>query len=478
MELNRKGFQVLNDEEMYRIHRDVLETLQQVGILVEDKESLDLLKKNGAKVDYDLRRAYLPYDLVKHSLDIKNGGYAFYNMQGEKAFQFGGYESTFATAGYFTSIIDKDGVEHQGTYEGALRHAKLVEVVDEMGVNVPAVQPCDITPVLQDVYMYKAALVGSSKPIHSLANSEGGAETIIEMAAEMSGGIENLESKPRIMFNLCTFSPLGIRQDGCEVIRAASKYNVPCIFSTGSMAGATAPVTLAGSLVEAFAEVIGHIVLAQCYKPGMRIGMLTATRIFDMKFAACTVATPEYPILKMASLQLAHFYNIPTVGIGIGADANTWDAQYGWEKLMNGLFSKMAGMNVINGLGTYSQLNRYSFEGTMLDLEVVRVINRICRGVEVNDFSLAAGVLEAEGVDGNFLYNMHTINNYKEEFMVPVLSDRATYLNYVERNGKNTIIDRAAKELEKAESKYNYTYGLEKEENLQKIIDSYAKNLK
>ena len=51
-----------------------------------------------------------------------------------------------------------------------------------------------------------------------------------------------------------------------------------------------------------------------------------------MKFAACTVATPEYPILKMASLQMAHYYGIPTVGIGISADANTFDAQYGWEK--------------------------------------------------------------------------------------------------------------------------------------------------
>lgn len=478
MELKKNGFQVLNDEEVYRIHRDVLETLQQVGIMVEDKASLDLLRQNGARIDYDLHRAYLPYELVKHSLDVMNGGYAFYNMQGEKAFQFGGYESTFATAGYFTSIVDKDGVEHQGTYDLALRHSKLVEVVDEMGVNVPAVQPCDIPAELQDVYMYKAALVGSGKPVHSLANSEKGAETIIEMAAEMSGGMESLIEKPRIMFNLCTFSPLGIRQDGCEVIRASAKYNVPCIFSTGTMAGATAPVTLAGSLVEAFAEVIGHIVLAQCYRPGMRIGMLTASRIFDMKYAACTVATPEYPVLKMASLQLAHYYGIPTVGIGISADSNTWDAQYGWEKLMNGLFSMQAGMNVINGLGTFSQLNRYSFEATALDLEIVKVIKRICRGIEVNDFSLAADVLEKEGVRSEFLFNSHTIDNYKNEFMMPVISDRAPYPTYVNRGGKNTIIDRAAKQLEKLEKSYKYTYGMEKEEELQKIIDRHAKSLK
>lgn len=301
-----KNFKVLSDEDIYRVHMEVLEVLWQIGIMVEDKESLKILEKNGAKINYELKRAYLPNELVKHTLDIMSGSYGFYDVEGKKCFQFGGFDSTYATAGYFTSIVDKDGIEHQGTYEGALRHAKLMEVIDEVGVQVPAVQPCDIPAELQDVYMYKASLVGTKKPIHSLANSEKGAECIIEMNAEMVGGADILEAKPRLMFNLCTFSPLGIRQDGCEVIRAASKYNVPCIFSTGTMAGATAPVTLAGSIVQSFAEVIGHIVLAQCYRPGMRIGLLTASRIFDMKFAACTVATPEYPILKMASLQMAH----------------------------------------------------------------------------------------------------------------------------------------------------------------------------
>ena len=470
-----KNFKVLSDEDIYRVHMEVLEVLWQIGIMVEDKESLKILEKNGAKINYELKRAYLPNELVKHTLDIMSGSYGFYDVEGKKCFQFGGFDSTYATAGYFTSIVDKDGIEPQGTYEGALRHAKLMEVIDEVGVQVPAVQPCDIPAELQDVYMYKASLVGTKKPIHSLANSEKGAECIIEMNAEMVGGADILEAKPRLMFNLCTFSPLGIRQDGCEVIRAASKYNVPCIFSTGTMAGATAPVTLAGSIVQSFAEVIGHIVLAQCYRPGMRIGLLTASRIFDMKFAACTVATPEYPILKMASLQMAHYYGIPTVGIGISADANTFDAQYGWEKLMNGLFARQSGMNVINGLGTFSQLNRYSFEATVMDLEIVRVIERICRGIEVNDFSLAYDILEEEGVKAEFLFNQHTLKNFKTEFMMPILTDRAPYPTYVARARMDTLIERAAKQLDKLESSYKYTYGLEKEEELQKIIDRYAK---
>lgn len=469
-----KNFKVLSEDEIYKVHMEVLEVLWQVGIMVEDKESLKLLETNGAKVDYDLKRAYLPNDMVIRALHTKSGSYGFYDVFGKKAFQFGGKESTYATAGYATTYIDKDGNEHPGTYESALRHARLMEVMDEVGVQQPAIQPCDIPAELQDLYMYKASLIGTKKPIHSVANSEKNAEAIIEMNAAMVGGIDALIKKPRLMFNLCTFSPLGIRKDGCEVIRAASKYNIPCIFSTGTMAGATAPVTLAGSLVEAFAEVIGHIVLSQCYKAGMRVGMLTASRIFDMKYAACTVATPEYPVIKMASLQMAQFYKIPTVGIGISADSNECDAQYGWEKMMNGLFSRQAGMNVINGLGTFSQLNGYSFERTVVDAEIIRVIERICRGMEVNESSLAFDIIEEEGVKAEFLFNKHTTGNFKSEFMTPILSDRAPYATYAKREGKNSLIERAAAQLEKLESSYNYTYGLEKEDELQKIIDHYA----
>ena len=470
-----KNFNVLTEDDIYKIHMDVLEVLLQTGMMVEEEESLKLLEKNGARVDYTLNRAYLPNEMVLHALEAKSHSYGFYDVFGKRAFRFGGKDSAYATAGYATTYIDKDGAEHPGTYEAALRHAKLMEVMDEVGVQQPAIQPCDIDPELQDLYMYKASLIGTKKPIHSVANSGRNAEAIIEMNAEMVGGIENLMKKPRLMFNLCTFSPLGIRRDGCEVIRTAAKYNVPCIFSTGTMAGATAPVTLAGSIVQSFAEVLGHIVLAQCYRPGMRVGLLHASRIFDMKYVACTVATPEYPVLKMAAMQMARFYKIPTVGIGISADSNECDAQYGWEKFMNGFISRQAGMNVINGLGTFSQLSGYSFERTVIDAEIVRVIERICRGMEVDDNALAFDVIEKEGRKSDFLSNPHTRANFKREFMTPILSDRATFGTYLKREGRDNLVERAARQLAKLEKSYDYTYGLEKEEELQKIIDRYAK---
>lgn len=470
-----KNMTVLSEDEVCQIHMNVMEVLWQVGILVEEKQSLKLLEKNGAKVDYDLMRAYLPAELIQHALDVKSHSYAFYDSFGRLVLPFSGSRTFYGTCGYSTTYVDSEGMEREGNYDATMRLAKLVDTIDEVSMFEPSIQPCDMPAELQDLYLMKACLVGTRKVIHSVANSEKNAEAVIRMNAEMVGGLENLMKKPRLLLNLCTFSPLGIRRDCCEVIRQAAKYNIPCMFSTGTMAGATAPVTLAGSIVESFAEVLGHIVLAQCYKPGLPVSMLSASRIFDMKFAACTIATPEYPVLKVAACQMADFYKLPIGGVAFTADSNDFDMQCGWEKFMNAFISRQAGMNMEFGMGMYSQLNQFSFGQLVVDAEIVKVIERIGRGMEVNDFSLAYDVIEEEGVKAEFLFNPHTTNQFKKEFMLPDLSDRAPYPNFLKREGKDTLMDRAYKRLEKYEMSYDYTKGTEKEEALQKIIDEYAK---
>lgn len=468
-----QNMKVLSDDEIYLIHMHIMETLEQIGIRVEEEASLKLLEQNGAKVDYNSRRAYLPADLVQHCLDTKAHSFTLYDSFGNRCTQMGGNIVNYAPLGYSTTYVDTDGVCKKGNYDALLRESKYVDVIDEVNTMHPSIQPCDKPAKVADMYMVKAMLLGTRKPIHSVANSEATAEGIIRLHAEVAGGLDNVVKKPRHMFNLTTFSPLTIRKDGCEVIRQAAKYNVPVMFSTGTMAGATAPVTLAGSMVESLAEVIGHIVLAQIQKPGLPIAMLHASRIFDMKFAACTVATPEYMVLKVAACQMAEFYRIPIGAIALCSDANEYDAQYGWEKFASSFIPQQAKMNMIFGMGMYSQLNQFGFAGLAIDAEIIRVNRRIARGMEVNEDSLAFDILAAEAESSQFLYNMHTINNYKSEFMTPILSDRMPYGSYTQRGENNTLEDRAIRQLDEYEKAFNYTKGFDKEDELQKIIDEY-----
>ena len=469
-----KNFQVLTEDEMYLLHMRILDTLENIGIMVEEEQSLKLLEKNGARIDYENKRAYMPSNMVKHALNVKRDSWVMHDSELNRIFPMGGDQTSYGPLGYSTTYVDTDGSVHDGTYDALLRESKLVDAIPELQLMHPSIQPVDMPAAQQDLYMLKAMLVGTRKPIHCVANSEKNAEAFAMMHAEMVGGLDNLAKYPRHMFNLCTFSPLGIRRDCCEVIRVAAKYNIPCMFSTGTMAGATAPVTLAGSIVESMAEVLGHIVLAQCYRPGLPCGMLHASRIFDMKFAACTVATPEYPVMKVAACQLANdYYKIPTSAIALCSDSNDYDVQYGWEKFITSFIPRQTKMHMIFGAGMYSQLNQFGFTSLAIDAEIIRVIERMGRGMEVNEQTVMYELLEREAKDANFLYDKSTTRGWKDEFMVPILSDRAPYTAYMKREGKDTLVDRANKQLLKYEKAYDYEKGLAHEDELQKIIDEY-----
>lgn len=470
----KQNFTVLSDEEINLIDMRVFETLDKLGILVEEEQSLKLLEEHGAKIDYDKKRAYMPPEMVKWALNVKTDSFTLYDAEGKRSVFMGGDIVHYAPLGYPTTYVDDDGVCKQGSYDALLRECKIVEMIPELEMMHPSIQPMDKPAYLQDLYMIKAMLIGTKKPIHCVANSEESAIAMLKMHAAVVGGDEELTKYPRHMFNLCTFSPLGIRRDCCEVIRAAAKYNQPCMFSTGTMAGATAPVTLAGSMVESLAEVLGHIVLSQCYKPGLPVAMLHASRIFDMKYAACTVATPEYAVMKVAAAQMANYYKIPIGQMAIGSDSNECDYQMGFEKFMTSFIPRQAGVNMIFGAGCYSQLNQFQYATLAMDAELIRVEDRIARGMEVTEETIMFDLLAREAETAEFLYDKSTLEGWKDEFMIPILSDRATYVNYEKRNGKNNFRDRALKQIRKYESAYNYTKGAEFEEELQKIIDDFA----
>jgi len=78
------------------------------------------------------------------------------------------------------------------------------------------------------------------------------------------------------------------------------------------MAGSTAPVTLAGTLVIHNAEVLAGIVLGQLTNKGAPNLYGSSTTILDLRTAAVTVGCPELAMLGAGVAKLARYYNLPS----------------------------------------------------------------------------------------------------------------------------------------------------------------------
>lgn len=463
---------VFTEEEARQIHYNALELLAKEGMLITEKRARDDFEKAGCSIKEE--RVYIPHYLIEETIKFTPRKFSMYDSNGQRFLGVGGDETSFGPGGFESLYLDwRDGQVKDSDYQGLVDETKIVEMTDEIGWIKTSVQPVEKPACIQDLWMAKGGLVYSRKPLHTSPFGKLGSSGLIEMAAEVMGGTDVLKEKPHLMFNMCTLSPLTMRIDMSESIREAAKYGVPCFFTSGPMAGATAPVTLAGELTQAWAEILGHNAYLQIIQPGSPAVFASWSRIFDMKNATCTVGTPEYALMRQAITQLGKRIEVPTGGGGFITDSNVLDMQCGWEKFMNGLGDMRAHQNLIYGLGLISQMNIFSLESMVIDCEMIGVIRRLLEGIQVDPVHLAYDEIAANKKKGRFLSSKHTKEHYISEVFWPEFSDRRTYGTWLKDEGRNDIRKRACMKIEERLKRYDYTKGLEKEEELDKIISKY-----
>ncbi|MBT3176041.1 MAG: hypothetical protein HOG03_00435 [Desulfobacula sp.] len=446
---------VLSDNEIHEIHLQSLEILEKIGIHIQEDTALEIFEKAGAKVDWNIKRVFIPQYLTKDALAKANPNLSLYNTDGVRSMTLGGGNQYFATIGYAPFLIDWKTQKVRSVKNTDLKEIiQLADVLDGVDLVHPPGQPIDDPSEKGDLYQAKALLTNTRKPIHTHAYCEKHADKIIAMAAETMGGMDELKKTPHLIFNINTFSPLTMRKDAAEVIRSAAKAGVPYLVTAGCMGGATSPVTLAGELSQANAEILSHIIYSKLINPEAPAIYASWCRIFDMKYSTCTVATPEFALMRLAIAQLARFYNLPSGGGALLSDSNTIDSQYGWEKLMTSFIPALGGLDILFGMGLLSQMNVMSCESLIMDNEIVQIIKRLKSGITIGHDQLAYDIIKEESIKSEYLTNPHTYQNFKNEHFIPKVSDRSM-LGTFQNNGSKDVRMRTQNLMEEYMAHYS-----------------------
>ena len=466
-----------SDEDAGRVRENALRLLENVGIEVQEKQAREDLEKAGCRVDEASQRVYYPRSFIEKIIEDSPEKFDMYDANGDYYITLGGDEITIGTSGFVAFYLDrKDNTIKEGTYEALTEEIKLLEMLEEPNHIQTSIQPTDMPAKVQELYMTKCGLMNTRKPLHLWPMNGRSARAEIDMNAVVMGGHTALREKPHMMFNICTLSPMKMRDDACEAIREAAQFGIPCFFSSGPMGGATSVATLAGEVSQSWAELLAHNALLQLYQPGNPVVLASWSRIFDMKYVACTVGTPEYGLMRAAITQLCKRINVPSGGGGFLTDSNTIDAQSGWEKFMTGMCALQAKQNQTHGLGMLSQLNIFSHEALIIDCEIVRCIKRVLKGIVVDDEHLAYEITAKEcgdAEDADFLKSKHTRKHYRKEWMPIQMTDRRTFSLWEKDLENNDIRKRACREIDKLLQAHNYSISKEKSAELDRIIETY-----
>jgi len=447
---------VLQEGEIQKIHQASLRLLGEVGIQVTEGEAMAFFASQGIRVDREKKRIYLSEKDVMAAIASAPEEIILYGRGDDsRSIRLGGRKVYTGTGGTAINIIDFDRRRRKTTVSDVARTAQLVDGLDNVHFFVIPCHPSDVAPEDVDVNRFYHAINNTTKPIMGGILSEKGLRRVIEMAAEISGGLDRLREKPFISFISSIISPLKMDDQGLRNLFIIARAGLPVATSCAPIAGATSPITLSGTIVQLNAEALAGVTLAQLINPGTPIFYSAVPTIMDMRSMAFLFGSVESGLMNAALAQLAQYYQLPLYSTGGISDAKEPDQQAGFEKGISCLLPALAGANFIHeAAGQLDGGMTISYAQYVIDNEINGYVLRAVQGIATDDASLAVDEVIAVGPGGNFLDQPLTLEKMRTEFYFPQTVNRMSYDQWEKAGRKNTwtLAEEAAQKILAAES--------------------------
>ncbi|MFZ4531841.1 MAG: trimethylamine methyltransferase family protein, partial [Alsobacter sp.] len=285
----------------------------------------------------------------------------------------------------------------------------------------------------------------SDKPIHAYSLGRERNRDALEMV-RIARGIDRatLEREPSLFTIINSSSPLRLDGPMLEGIIQMARANQVTVLTPFTLAGAMAPVTIAGAVTQQNAEALAGLVLAQTVRPESPFVYGGFTSNVDMKSGAPAFGTPEYMKAALLGGQLARRYGLPYRSSNANA-ANTVDAQAAYESVFSLWGAIMGGTNLLmHGAGWMEGGLHASFEKMVLDADLLDMVAAFLTPVKVDAEELALDAMREVGPGGHFFGCAHTQARYRTAFFAPMISDWRNYESWRE-GGAPTAYDTASR---------------------------------
>jgi trimethylamine--corrinoid protein Co-methyltransferase len=187
------------------------------------------------------------------------------------------------------------------------------------------------------------------------------------------------------------------------------------------------------------AETLAGNAIIQLHRPGTAFVFSCGMAVLDMKASTRAGGGPEHGLTSAAYAQMAHHFGFPALAGGFVTTSKEPDEQAAYEKFASAVTPILAGADMIAGIGLLEDCRTIWLEQMVIDDEISRIIGRMAQGIEVSEDTLAIDVVDSVGPGKDFLGQRHTVDHFRKEHFIPMVSDRSSWDSWVTRGSKSTL---------------------------------------
>jgi trimethylamine--corrinoid protein Co-methyltransferase len=419
-------FRMLSEDQMAEIHSASLEILWRTGSRVYSEEALELLRRGGAEVS-DGNLVRIPPHLVEWAIRCAPSRVVVANQAGERVMWLEGRRTYYGTGSDCPYIRDTETGERRKFRKADIAAgARLCDALPNIDFVMSMGLASDVPVESSDRHQFEAMLLNTVKPITFTAHDLPGLRDIVDMAAVAVGGKDVLCRNPCLILYAEPTTPLQHSRDAVAKLLTMAEHHLPVLYAPGMLAGATAPVTLAGSMALANAESLTGLVIAQLKREGAPLILGGGALVMDMRTMVGAYGAPELQLAGAALADMAHYYDLPRFSGAGASDAKVFDQQAMVEGTISTMMQALCGANLVHDVGFLESGLAGSFEMVVAFDEVIAMVKRILGGVEISRETLALDVIDQVGPGGSFIDTRHTAEHFRDTWF-PSLLDRRRY---------------------------------------------------
>ena len=426
-------YEIMSEEGLQIIENNADIILEEIGIDFRDyPSSLELFKNAGASVDGE--RVRFPKGMCREIVaKSAPSSYIQHARNPSNNVQVGGDATVLVPAYGSPFAFDLDNGRRYANIEDFRNFVKLAYMSPHLhhsGGTI--VEPVDIPVSKRHLDMVYSHLKYSDKPFMGSVTAPERAQDSVALA-EMVFGDGFLDQNTVMTSLINASSPMCWDASMLGAAEVYARSNQATVISPFIVAGAMAPVTVAGVAAQTLAEALAGMTFIQLINPGAPTVFGSFAMSMSMQTGAPTFGTPEPALILYTVAALARRLGVPFRSGGNLCASKIPDAQAASESISTFIPAILGGVNfMLHSAGWLEGGLAMGYEKFIIDADQCGLAASFVKGVDLSENGQALDAIKETGPGQHFLGSEHTLKNFETAFAVSDIANNDSYEQWSE----------------------------------------------